>query len=141
MLALLPTSCPGNTLLSGSECSSQDSFGSVAKKRQRTQRSVPSSALKTHRRSDSEEQEPAAPSRRQIMLHSWNYAVLGTALSGSNDATTIVNSILGMSHATFIGWDCTNVRFFRFAHVTLLLPCSRSLWSAKVERIQWLPRV
>ncbi|KAK9826648.1 hypothetical protein WJX74_007820 [Apatococcus lobatus] len=95
MLALLPAPCPGNQLLSGSDCGFHESFGSFAKKRQRSQRSGAANALKTHKLSDSEEQEPAAQSRRQIMLQSWNYAVLGTAISGSNDATTIVNSILG----------------------------------------------
>ncbi|KAK9838227.1 hypothetical protein WJX84_004399, partial [Apatococcus fuscideae] len=84
-------------LITPSECglAPQGTFGSLAKKRQHTARVGPASALQTRKRSDSEEQDPAEPSRRQVMLHSWSYAVFGAAIQGSNDATTIVNSILG----------------------------------------------
>ena len=85
----------------GSHClglteAAQSTCSSTAKKRQQGNRQVLTSAIKTHKRSDDEEQKPAEPSRRQIMLQSWNYAVMGTAIQGSNDATTVINSILGM---------------------------------------------
>ncbi|KAK9816416.1 hypothetical protein WJX72_000023 [[Myrmecia] bisecta] len=55
-------------------------------------------AVSTKRRRKGDAEEPdkeAGPSRREIILQSVNFAVLGELISGTDDATTIVNSMLG----------------------------------------------
>ena len=135
MLVHPPIPLVGAPGLSLSEVA-QPACGSFANKPKQSKRVAPASAVKTRKQFESEEGDPQEPSRRQILLHSWNYAVLGTAISGSNDATTIVNSILGGKP----NWSKVTDRLFKREHQRACV-CYRSLWIAKVEGIQRFPLV